>query len=80
MKTVTVRETVDGMRVTAVLSGTSVTVFTDLAGPLIEVGVGQWDGRSFECSAWLGRDQEHSDMVHAAIQNGLAASERLLSA
>jgi hypothetical protein len=71
-----VREMVDGMRVVAVLSDAEVTIQTDLAGPLSCVAVGRWDGSRLECAAWLGRDQVHSDMVHAAIADGLAALER----
>ncbi|HEY4015174.1 MAG TPA: hypothetical protein VGM06_17645 [Polyangiaceae bacterium] len=71
-----VRDTVDGMRVVAILNDEMVTVLTDLAGPLSEVGVGRWDGSRFECAVWLGRDHAHSDMVHAAIADGLAANER----
>jgi hypothetical protein len=71
-----VRETVDGMRLVAVLHGEVVTIHTDLAGPLTEVATGRWDGTCFECAAWLGRDQVHSDMVFATIADGLAADER----
>ena len=75
-KSCIVRETVDGMRVVAVLNDDAVTIQTDLAGPLSQVAIGRWDGSRFDCAAWLGRDQAHSDMVHAAIADGLAAHER----
>jgi len=74
-KSAVVRETVDGMGVIALLTGSKVTVFTDLTGPMTEVGNGRWDGARFECSAWLGRDLAHGDMVHAAVEAGFAAYE-----
>jgi hypothetical protein len=64
---------VDEVQVIAVLRGDKVTVLTNLAGPLTEVGRGRWDGTRFVCSAWLGRDDEHGAMVHAAIETALAA-------
>jgi hypothetical protein len=71
-KLIAVQAVVDGIHVLALLKGETVTVLTDLAGPLTEVGSGRWDGARFECSAWLGRDEQHSDMIHEAIEHALA--------
>jgi hypothetical protein len=70
---VVVQAVVDGVQAVAVLKGEMVTILTDLAGPFAEVGAGRWDGRRLQCSAWLGRDEEHSAMVHSAIEKALAA-------
>jgi hypothetical protein len=67
-----VQATVDGVQVIAVLKGDRVTILTDLAGPFAEVGAGRWEGGRLQCSAWLGRDEEHGAMVHAAIEKVLA--------
>jgi hypothetical protein len=74
MQKLIVQAVVDGVHAIALLRGERVTVLTDIAGSLAEVGDGRWDGTRFECSAWLGRDAEHSDMVHAAIEKALAAT------
>ncbi|HXN32619.1 MAG TPA: hypothetical protein VN894_12185 [Polyangiaceae bacterium] len=70
---VVVQAVVDGVQAVAVLKGELVTILTDLAGPFAEVGAGRWDGRQLQCSAWLGRDEEHGAMVHSAIEKALAA-------
>jgi hypothetical protein len=74
MQKLIVQAVVDGVHVIALLRGEQVTVLTDLTGSLTQVGAGQWDGARFECSAWLGRDAVHSDMVHAAIEKALTSA------
>jgi hypothetical protein len=70
---VVIQAAVDGVQAIVVLKGDRVTILTDLAGPFTEVGAGRWQGGQLECSAWLGRDEEHGAMVHAAIEKALAA-------
>src|SRR5579859_4882440 len=72
-----VQPIVDGIQIVALLRGTSVTVLTNLAGNLREVGKGAWDGEHFECPAWLGRDDEHHAMMHAAIEEALTDATRI---
>jgi hypothetical protein len=67
---------VDDVQIVAVLRAGKVTVLTNLAGRLSEVGKGTWDGARFECKAWLGRDEEHHAMVEGAIQAALAEAAR----
>ena len=70
---VVVQAAVDGVLDIAVLKGDRVTILTDLAGPFAEVAAARWEGGRLQCSAWLGRDEEHSAMVQAAIEKALAA-------
>ncbi|MGA7118826.1 MAG: hypothetical protein WBY94_01950 [Polyangiaceae bacterium] len=76
---VVVQAAVDGVLAIAVLKGDRVTILTDLAGPFAEVAAGRWEAGRLQCSAWLGRDEEHSAMVHAAIEKALAARTSLRS-
>lgn len=69
-----VHAVVDDVQIVAVLRGSSVTVLTNLAGRLNEVGRGAWDNDRFQPRAWLGRDEEHHAMVVGAIQEALAAA------
>lgn len=69
---VVVQAAVDGVVAIAVVKGELVTILTDLADPFAEVAVGRWEGGRLSCSAWLGRDEEHGVMVHAAIEKALA--------